>query len=42
MAVGGIQKFQYLKKQDEIFELEEALKSLEIELDSETINSEKD
>ena len=41
VAVGGIQKFQYLKKQDEIFELEEALKSLEIELDSETINSEK-
>ena len=39
--IGGIQIFQYLNKQNELYELEEKLKAIELQLDTERINSRK-
>ena len=41
VAIGGVQKFQYLQKQNELYEMEENVKSIDFQLNTEIINSNK-
>lgn len=41
VKIGGVQRFQYLEKQNTLYEMEENLKSIEFQLNTEIINSNK-
>ena len=41
LEIGGVQKFQYLQKQNELYEMQEKLKSIEFEISSQKISSTK-
>ena len=41
VQIGGVQRFQYLQKQNELYEAEERLKLIEFEINTEYINSTK-